>query len=91
MIKCRELTDPKSCMSRAKEDEMTFVLLGRDPAAPDTIRFWVEQRVALNKNSYSDPQIQEALGCAAYMEIIRYPNKDQLVFELGDAEEETLP
>jgi hypothetical protein len=30
MKKFDELTDPKSCMSRAREDEWTFVLLGRD-------------------------------------------------------------
>lgn len=38
MIKSRELSDPNSCMSRAKDDEMTFVLLGRDAAAPQAIR-----------------------------------------------------
>ena len=68
MLKRKELTDPRSCMSRADDDEMTFVLLGRDLAAPDTIRFWVERRIALGKNKADDPQIVEALECAAWME-----------------------
>ena len=34
MIKKKELSDPNSCMSKARDDEMTFVLLGRDAAAP---------------------------------------------------------
>ena len=68
MLKTEELTDPKSCMSRAKNDEMTFVLLGRDSCAPLAIRAWVEGHVACGKNKRDDPQITEALSCAAYME-----------------------
>ena len=68
MIKREELTNPSSCMSRAKDDEMTFVLLSRDACAPDTIRAWVGFRVAMGKNTYDDPQIQEALQCAEKME-----------------------
>jgi hypothetical protein len=68
MIKREELTNPKSCMSKALDDEMTFVLLARDLAAPDTIRYWVHRRVRMGKNTYQDPQIHEALECAAKME-----------------------
>ena len=68
MIKRLELTDPNSCMSRAREDEMTFVLLARDIAAPNTIRFWVAERIRLGKNIMEDAQIVEALSCAAKME-----------------------
>ena len=60
MIKSKELTDPRSCMSRARDDEMTFVLLGRDKAAPVAIRAWVAERLRLGKNTESDPQITEA-------------------------------
>lgn len=60
MIKRLELTDPNSCMSRAHDDEMTFVLLGRDAAAPATIRFWIDERIRIGKNKASDPQIREA-------------------------------
>lgn len=68
MIKSRELTDPKSCMSRAKDGEMTFVLLVRDIAAPKTIKAWVDERIRVGKNSYTDPQIAEALECMDEME-----------------------
>lgn len=68
MRKCDELTDPKSCLSRAAGHEMTFVLLGRDAAAPETIRFWIRKRIELGKNLPTDPQITEALECAQQME-----------------------
>jgi len=68
MIKREELTNPNSCMSRAKDDEMTFVLLGRDAAAPYAIRQWIEERIRLQKNTYGDPQIIEALECAEKIE-----------------------
>lgn len=68
MLKMEELKNPQSCMSRAKPEEMTFVLLARDPAAPDAIRHWVHERIRLGKNQPTDPQIQEALGCAKTME-----------------------
>jgi hypothetical protein len=67
MIKREELTNPESCMSRARADEMTFVLLGRDTAAPVAIRAWVAERVRLGKNTLVDPQILEALECAEVM------------------------
>jgi hypothetical protein len=62
MRKRDELTDPNSCMSRAKDDEWTFVLLGRDAAAPATVRFWVSERLRMKKNREDDPQIVEALA-----------------------------
>lgn len=67
MIKSRELSDPNSCMSRAKEDEMTFVLIERE-ATPETIRFWYRLRVKKGKNKWSDLQILEALKAADYIE-----------------------
>jgi hypothetical protein len=67
MIKEKELTDPTSCMSRARPGEMTFVLLGRDKAAPVAIAAWAAARVALGKNQPGDAQIQEALECALRM------------------------
>lgn len=68
MIKYDELTDPKSCMSRARNDEMTFVLLGRDRAAPAAIRAWVAERIRIGKNKFKDAQITEALKCAQEIE-----------------------
>jgi hypothetical protein len=60
MRKRDELTDPNSCMSRARDDEWTFVLLGRDVAAGVAVRAWIEERVRLGKNRRDDPQIVEA-------------------------------
>ena len=68
MRKHEELINPASCMSRANPDEMVFVLLGRDLAAPAAIRAWADVRVITGKNRYEDPQIQEALACAETME-----------------------
>lgn len=68
MIKREELSNPNSCMNKARDDEMTFVLLGRDPVAPGVIREWASRRVCLGKNEYSDPQITEALAVADEME-----------------------
>jgi hypothetical protein len=69
MRKKQELNEPKSCLSRAREDEMLFVLLGRDAAAPATIRFWMEERIRLGKNTGEDEQITEAAMCATQMEM----------------------
>lgn len=68
MRKRDELTNPASCMSRAKDDEMTFVLLGRDVAAPVAIRAWIAARIRLGKNAMDDAQIIEALACARVIE-----------------------
>jgi hypothetical protein len=60
MRKRQKMSDPNSCLNRAAEDELTFVLLGRDPAAVVAIRAWIEARVLLGKNAADDPQIVEA-------------------------------
>lgn len=69
MRKRDELTDPLSCMSRAKPNELTFVLLGRDVCAPDTIRHWCRSRCRAGKNVWGDAQIREAMECARNMEL----------------------
>jgi len=63
-----EITNLKSCLSKAGDREMLFVLLGRDVAAPATIRFWAKERIRLKKNKRGDEQIVEALACAKTME-----------------------
>jgi hypothetical protein len=60
MRKRDELADPASCMSRARDDEWTFVLLGRDAAAPEAVLCWIRERIRLGKNTADDPQIVEA-------------------------------
>jgi hypothetical protein len=72
MIKHEELTNPDSCMNRALDNEMTFVLLARDAAAPVAIREWVAERIELGKNELTDEQIKEALACASAMEKQRW-------------------
>lgn len=85
MIKREELTNPRSCMVRANDDEMTFVLLARDVAAPVAIRAWVKERCRIGKNRYDDPQITEALDCADEME------KQRLGGAASTSAEETEP
>jgi hypothetical protein len=68
MLKSKELSDPQSCLNKARPDERLFVLLARDSAAPETIRYWVQRRLWLGKNKREDPQIVEALDCARLME-----------------------
>jgi len=49
MRKIEEIRDPRSCLNRAENSEMLFVLLGRDPAAPAAIRAWINMRVQMKK------------------------------------------
>lgn len=79
MRKRDELTNPNGCMFRACDDEMTFVLLGRDAAAPAAIRAWCEERIRLGKNVATDPQIVEAMSCAATMERERTASATEVV------------
>jgi hypothetical protein len=69
--KREELADSKSCLNKAYDDEMLFILLGRDIAAPAAIMAWIEERIRLGKNKRSDPQIIEARKCARDMAALR--------------------
>jgi hypothetical protein len=68
MRKQDELQDPQSCINRAADQEWTFVLLGRDKAAPATIRFWIEERIRLGRNKPEDEQLQKAAAIAVAIE-----------------------
>ena len=68
MKKMDEISKPGSCLLRAKMTEPLFVLMGRDVAAPATIRAWVQERLCRGKNQMKDPQITEALESAREME-----------------------
>lgn len=68
MRKRDELSDPKSCLNKANDSERLFVLLERDAAAPETIRFWIQKRIELGKNTPGDEQLVEAEVLAAVME-----------------------
>lgn len=56
------------CMAKAFDDEPTFVLLGRDPAAPVAIRAWIAERLRSGKNHVNDAQIVEARQLLVTME-----------------------
>lgn len=60
MIKAKELLRPNSCWNKAKEDELVFVLLARDSAAPLAVRAWINERLKQGLNKPDDPQIKEA-------------------------------
>lgn len=49
--------DPKGCFHRAEPDEPRFTLLGRDPAAAATMKFWALERQKLGKSRATDPEI----------------------------------
>lgn len=74
MMKRHELSETGSCFNKAHDDEILFVLLARDVAAPATIRAWCAERVRLGKNAWDDPQVKEALRCAESMEMQRDAN-----------------
>lgn len=63
-----EFSKAKTCFNNAHSEEMIFVLLGRDSAAPAAIRAWVNERIKQGKNVKGDMQTEEALDCARTME-----------------------
>lgn len=81
MRRYEEMERSDSCFNRAHENEWVFVLLGRDAAAPATIRYWCAQRVSLGKNQVDDPQITEALRCAEAMEKDHYQREMEKIGE----------
>lgn len=59
------------CFNNAMPDEPMFVLLGRDPSAPELVEAWASGRVydiAVGKRPQSDmAMIEEAQQCAKDM------------------------
>jgi hypothetical protein len=55
-------------MQHAHPEEMLFVLLSRDPAAPVAIQAWIAERLRLEKNDETDAQIVDARECVRVME-----------------------
>lgn len=66
------------CYANALPDEPMFVLLARDPSAPDAVRRWAAQRnedIALGHRPLSDVgMVREAWACAEVMEAWRKDN-----------------
>jgi hypothetical protein len=71
MLKTKELSDPNSCLSKARDDEYIFVLLARDVTAPAVVREWCRLRCLHGKNTPKDAQITEALAWADRVDRIR--------------------
>lgn len=69
MKKRDEISDPKSCLNKAHDDDWVFVLKQSDPVMPDAIRDWAKRRIALGLNSPEDDKIAEALRVADEVEI----------------------
>lgn len=40
MIKTKEISDPNSCLNKARDDEPLFVLRAHDPRASSIVRAW---------------------------------------------------
>lgn len=68
MTKIDEVSSFESCLNKAKDNEMLFVLRAHDITAPIVIRHWVDERIRLGKNKVGDPELVDALKCAAIME-----------------------
>lgn len=68
MRKKDEIAHPGSCLNKASDDEMLFVLLGRDLASTVAVEAWINERIALGKNRVNDSQIMEA---QAWVEKVR--------------------
>jgi hypothetical protein len=66
--KVDEITKQYSCLNKAKSNELVFVLLGRDAAAPTAIRAWVERRIQIGLNEPGDAEVIEALDVADKMD-----------------------
>lgn len=64
MQKKDELFDKGSCLNKASDGEILFVLRSNDPIAPQTIRHWA----AMSSGRHEPEKIAEALRCADEME-----------------------
>lgn len=68
------------CYAAALPDEPLFHLLGRDPAFPATVRFWMGERARLGKNVDNDDL--DKIGEAALVAQAAEKWRDQIVLDL---------
>lgn len=59
------------CLAKAELDEPVFVLLARDPHAPELIDAWAAERATGGENA---EKVMEAVGCAEAMRVWRLAN-----------------
>ena len=69
MLKRDELTNPKSCLNKAADDEPVFVLRAQDFTAPIVIREWLR----INAGTIPFDKAEEARQLIAAME--NWPNR----------------
>jgi hypothetical protein len=69
---------PFDCYNNALPHEEMFTVLSRDITSAEVVRFWCLRRVALGLNKWGDPQITEAMECAARMEQQRATIRQEL-------------
>ncbi len=60
MTKADEIANPASCFNKASDNELIFVLLARDKAAPAAIAKWMDERIRRGLNKPDDMQIKSA-------------------------------
>lgn len=56
------------CYAKADPDEPMFILLARDPLAPEVVRLWATMRKMDAKTDRDHAKVAEALRCADAME-----------------------
>ena len=60
MLKREELSRPDSCLNKAGDDELIFVLRAKEPAAVYAVRAWIARRLEMVLNFDDDPKIIDA-------------------------------
>ena len=60
MLKRDELSDPKSCLNKASDDEPLFVIRAKDPMASRVVAFWAEQARGVHEDDKVDRAQREA-------------------------------
>ena len=74
MTKREEINNPRSCLNRASDDEMVFVLRAQDKLAPILVRQWAQYA---EEAGCPPGKIAEARACADAMErwpTLKYPD-----------------
>ena len=67
------------CYENAKDDEPMFVLLARDPLAPQVVEFWANLKLTLKPPPQTLRTLKkstEAMGCARSMKVWKEQNPD---------------
>lgn len=64
---------PNDCYTKAEPDEPMFVLLARDPLAPELVRLWADRR--WRADGERTPKVEEAYTCANDMRDWRKANQ----------------